>query len=83
VQAKRYLVARDTAYRDALSDRSAVTLALQGDAMDDVEARAFEASSDAGALVALRRADERAKVEGKVVAPLSSWRSLCLQVSIA
>jgi predicted HD phosphohydrolase len=81
VQAKRYLVTMDAHYRDALSGRSTVTLAAQGDAMTGDEARAFETTYMFEALIALRRADERAKVPGAAVPPLAEWRSLLLQVA--
>jgi predicted HD phosphohydrolase len=81
VQAKRYLVTMDARYRNALSGRSVVTLAAQGDAMTDDEARAFEATEMFDAVIALRRADERAKVPGAVVPPLAEWRPLLLQVA--
>jgi predicted HD phosphohydrolase len=81
VRAKRYLVAVDAAYRDALSSRSVATLSVQGDALDATEIRDFEVSTLADALVRLRRADERAKVPGAPVAPLASWRDLCIHVS--
>jgi predicted HD phosphohydrolase len=74
VVAKRYLVATDDAYRSRLSDRSAVTLATQGGALDDGEMRALESSPDFAATLTLRRADERAKVRGARVPDLDAWR---------
>ena len=81
VQAKRYLVVNDARYRDELSSRSTVTLAAQGDAMTDDEARAFEATETFEALITLRRADERAKIPGAVVPPLDEWRPLLMQLA--
>jgi predicted HD phosphohydrolase len=81
VLAKRYLVARDPAYGDGLSGRSTATLAFQGGKLDDHEAAALEASRDFEAIIALRRADERAKVPGASVPGLPSWRELLLAVS--
>jgi len=84
-QAKRYLVATDPAYRAALSHRSVVTLEAQGGTMRPEEIRAFEAAAgdDLDALVALRQADDAAKVPGAPTAPLASWRPLLEQVSSA
>jgi predicted HD phosphohydrolase len=81
VHAKRYLVSVDARYRDALSDRSRATLLAQGNAMTDDEARAFEATEIFDALIALRQADERAKVPGALVPPLVEWRPLLLQLA--
>jgi predicted HD phosphohydrolase len=81
VLAKRYLVATEHEYAGRLSARSVETLAEQGGALsDDALARATE-SPDFDALLALRRADERAKVPGAVVPDLTSWRDLLLRVS--
>jgi predicted HD phosphohydrolase len=41
--------------------------------MDAAEVAAFERRPDRGDLVALRRADDAAKVRGKDVDPLESW----------
>jgi predicted HD phosphohydrolase len=73
-EAKRYLVAVDASYRDALSARSVVTLAAQGGALDPRAAEAFARGRDAEALVALRYADDAAKVPGAAVSGLESWR---------
>jgi predicted HD phosphohydrolase len=73
-EAKRYLVAVDASYRDALSERSVVTLATQGGPLSDRAAEAFARGRDAAALVALRHADDAAKVAGATVDGLASWR---------
>ncbi len=73
-EAKRYLIAIDADYRAALSARSIVTLAAQGGSLDERGAAAFARGRDAGDLVALRRADDAAKVPGAVVPGLESWR---------
>ena len=73
-EAKRYLIAVDASYRAALSERSIVTLAAQGGPLDHRAAEAFARGRDAEALVALRRADDAAKVPGAVVAGLEAWR---------
>ena len=73
-EAKRYLVAVDAAYRDALSDRSIVTLAAQGGPLDARAARAFARGRDASALVELRHADDGAKIPGAEAGTLDAWR---------
>jgi predicted HD phosphohydrolase len=73
-EAKRYLVAVDASYRAALSERSIVTLAAQGGPLEPKAASAFARGRDAEALVALRHADDAAKVPGAVVAELETWR---------
>lgn len=73
-EAKRYLVAVDASYRAALSGRSVVTLAAQGGPLDARAADAFSRGRDAEALIALRRADDAAKVPGAAVADLDAWR---------
>ena len=73
-EAKRYLVAADASYRDALSERSVVTLAAQGGPLSDTATAAFARGRDAEALVALRHADDAAKVAGAIVDGLESWR---------
>lgn len=73
VDAKRYLVSVEPDYRAQLSPGSAQTLIAQGEAMDEAEVEAFRAKPDADGAVALRRADEGAKVPGAVVPPVESW----------
>lgn len=74
--AKRYLVTTDPEYRARLSDRSIVTLEVQGGAMDDTQVAALGAAPDLDALLALRRADDDAKVVGATPPPLATWASL-------
>jgi predicted HD phosphohydrolase len=76
VPAKRYLVTVDPAYRAELSPESVHTLALQGGDMTVDEQRAFEAEPHFLAALELRRADERAKVPGRVVPGLDHWAPL-------
>lgn len=73
VTAKRYLVTTDARYRDRLSPRSRETLRLQGGLMDPEERAEFLRHPDADALVALRRADDAAKVPGARVPGLDHW----------
>lgn len=72
--AKRYLVTVDPEYRAQLSTRSVDTLAAQGGELNESERAALEDSSDFTDLIALRRADDGAKVVGLAIAPLASWR---------
>ena len=81
VAAKRYLVATDPAYAERLSGRSTETLAAQGGALGDDERAALEASPDLPALLALRRADEAAKVVGAATSSPSSWRPLLVRLA--
>jgi predicted HD phosphohydrolase len=74
VPAKRYLVTTDPAYRESLSRGSTHTLALQGGPLSPGEVRAFEAHPQAEAALRLRRADEAAKVPGRSVPGLGTWR---------
>ena len=73
VEAKRYLVATDPAYRARLSPVSIRTLALQGGVMSPDEVAAFEAMDHWRAGLRLRMADEAAKVAGRTVPGLETW----------
>jgi predicted HD phosphohydrolase len=73
VPAKRYLAATDPAYGEVLSDGSALSLELQGGAMDDAEVAAFAADPDGPDAARLRRADEAAKAVGREVPGLDHW----------
>jgi predicted HD phosphohydrolase len=83
VAAKRYLLATHPAYVAFLSTRSEETLGFQGGAMSDDEVAEFERRPDRDDLVALRRADDAAKVRNAVVAPLDSWRTAVERVVAA
>jgi len=74
--AKRYLVTTEPAYGAGLSTASTHSLVLQGGVMTPAEAAAFAARPDRPALLELRRADDAAKVPGRVVAPASHWRTV-------
>lgn len=74
--AKRYLVTTDPVYRDRLSVRSIVTLEAQGGLMDELELAALGTAPDLDALLALRRADDDAKVVGRYVPGLGTWAPL-------
>jgi predicted HD phosphohydrolase len=72
--AKRFLVTIEPAYADGLSENSTYTLIGQGGMMSDDEVEAFAARPERDALVALRRADDAAKVPGLDVRPPEAWR---------
>jgi predicted HD phosphohydrolase len=80
VVAKRYLVATDASYRATLSVRSVETLADQGDALADPD---LLGHPDFHAMLALRRADDRAKRPDAVVPDLDTWRRALEQVADA
>ena len=81
VEAKRYLVATDPEYRAQLSPRSIETLQLQGDGLDAGSIAALASDPDLDAILALRRADERAKDPGARPLALDSWRPVLVQIS--
>ena len=73
VDAKRYLVAVDPTYADALSPASRRSLTVQGGALTPAAVRAFEATPHAGAAVRLRRWDDAAKVAGRSIPSFASF----------
>ena len=81
VPAKRYLVTVDPAYREELSDGSAVSLARQGDVLSHDERAALERNPQLRDATALRRCDERAKVPGLDVGGLARWRPVVERVA--
>jgi predicted HD phosphohydrolase len=81
VVAKRYLVATDPDYRAQLSPRSIETLQLQGDALDPSEIAALASDPDLDAILALRRADERAKDPAARPPALATWRPCLVEVA--
>jgi predicted HD phosphohydrolase len=83
VPAKRYLVAVDADYAAALSDGSTRSLAVQGGAVSDAERAELERHPHLPDALVLRRADEAAKIVGKVVPGLDSWRGAVVQVDAA
>lgn len=78
VDAKRYLVWRDSGYQSHLSEASQISLELQGGAMTSAEARAFSQDGGFRARIRLRSWDDRAKVEHLVVPVLDEYRPLVL-----
>jgi predicted HD phosphohydrolase len=83
VDAKRYLVAAEPAYRAGLSPTSEQTLAAQGGPMGADELAAFRANPDWEAAVELRRWDDAAKVPGLDVPRLDAYRDDLRAVVVA
>lgn len=73
VPAKRWLVTVDPSYRARLSPDSIRSLVLQGGSMTPEEVAGFDAVPHARDAVLLRRADDAAKVPGRVVPGLEAW----------
>jgi len=81
-QAKRYLVTTDPEYRARLSEASVITLEAQGGLLDPDEQAALGAAPDFAAVLMLRRADDDAKVPGKSVPGLDTWRGPLDEVAV-
>jgi len=81
VEAKRFLVATEQDYGAALAGDSVTSLRHQGGAMDPGETRRFLHQPWAQDAVALRRADDGAKVDGLEVRDLAHWVSTVRQLS--
>ncbi len=73
VEAKRYLVAVEAPYGDLLRADSAASLVHQGGPMPEGEAASFLARPGAADAVALRRADDAAKLEDLDAGGLEDW----------
>lgn len=73
VPAKRYLVTVDPSYASVLSELSTHTLRAQGGPLSPAEAAAFESSPHFADSLALRQADDAAKVPGRRVPGLDYW----------
>jgi predicted HD phosphohydrolase len=82
VAAKRYLVARGGTYWGGLSVGSVTSLSLQGGPMSSDECSRFEALPLFDDAVALRRADDRGKVDGLVVDGLAAWMEVVRRVAV-
>ena len=76
VAAKRYLCQAEPRYLAGLSTASVESLSLQGGPMTATESAAFLALPHAREAIALRRADDAAKVKGLAVPALESYRAL-------
>jgi len=76
VAAKRYLCAVDAEYQRQLSAASIQSLALQGGAMSEAEAREIEAMPYVREAVRLRRWDDQAKAPGWKTPDLAHYQFL-------
>ncbi len=83
IRAKRYLVATDPGYANVLTPRSVETLVFQGGPFDAEDIAQFETDPDRDALLALRRADDAAKVPGADVPGLETWIEIIGRVADA
>jgi predicted HD phosphohydrolase len=81
VEAKRYLVASEGGYGARLSGDSVRSLGRQGGVLSSAEAEAFLGLESAGDALVLRRADDRAKVDGLEVDGLDRWVPLLRQLA--
>jgi predicted HD phosphohydrolase len=83
VAAKRYLVADVGSYGGGLSAGSVTSLSVQGGPMSSDERASFEALPLSADAVVLRRADDRAKVDGLVVDGLEAWMAVVRRVAVS
>ena len=83
VEAKRYLVTSDPGYAEGLAADSVGSLAHQGGVLSPALVASFRAHPLSDAAIALRRADDRAKVVGAVVEDLDHWVPLLRMLSDA
>jgi len=76
VDAKRYLVATDTTYKEKLSEASLQTLEWQGGPMSEGEVMLFVQHQFFDDIIKVRLWDEQAKSYDAVMLPLSHFRNL-------
>jgi predicted HD phosphohydrolase len=81
VAAKRYLVATDPQYAALLSPASVRTLGNQGGTMTPDELHTYASLPHWEDGLEVRRADDAAKVPGRVVPDLHTWRPLLERVA--
>ncbi len=81
VEAKRYLVATEATYKEALAGDSVVSLGRQGGAFSSEQTLAFQARPWASDAITLRRADDRGKIEGLGVDGVDEWVLLLGQIA--
>jgi len=82
VLAKRYLVTTEPEYRTVLNERSTETLAKQGGILGATELEFLDRDPDLEAILALRRADERAKDPNADVPGLDGWRPILESIAL-
>jgi phosphonate degradation associated HDIG domain protein len=83
VDAKRYLCATDSAYRERLSEDSKRSLELQGGVFSAADAAQFIARPYAADALSLRLWDDQAKVEGKATPDLRHFSKLMSACALA
>jgi len=76
VEAKRYLTFKDPEYYAQLSDASKATLEFQGGRMEADEAAAFEQYPLFKLIITLRKWDEEAKIENRVLPELAHYQDM-------
>ena len=81
VAAKRYLISLDEGYLARLSPTSIKTFELQGGLMSPAEIEAFASDPYRGDAIRVREADDAAKVPGRNVPGLDTWRDALRQVA--
>ena len=75
VQAKRYLC-REKSYWNALSNASKVSLKLQGDVMNDDEAKKFVSLKFHNSAILLRKYDDEGKIPNARMKKIEEYRDL-------
>ena len=76
VEAKRYLMVKEPAYYDQLSEASKKTLEYQGGPMTPEEAAAFEQYPLFTLIIQMRKWDEQAKLEQRPLPDLNHYRQM-------
>ncbi|KXJ25652.1 uncharacterized protein LOC110244149 [Exaiptasia diaphana] len=79
VDAKRYLVYKYEDFYEKLSAASKQTLIHQGGPMSAEEASAFEKLPVFKALIQMRTWDDKGKIEGLPIEPLSKYEDMCIK----
>jgi phosphonate degradation associated HDIG domain protein len=82
VVAKRYLVSKDDAYFNQLSEASLQTLKFQGGKMSDEEMKSFEQHPDSELFIQMRIWDDKAKLKDFPTKNLNHYKQLCLDYLI-
>jgi predicted HD phosphohydrolase len=81
VPAKRYLVSTEASYAARLSLESTRTLGVQGGPLGPEQVAEFLSSPYAADALALRRADDAAKVPGATVPTLDHWAPVVAELA--
>jgi len=78
VNAKRYLTRKDPEYYNQLSEASKRTLIFQGGMMSEQEAEQFEEDPLFSEIVLMRKWDEQAKIQNKLLPDLNRYRTMII-----